>query len=252
MSETVDEFLGRVVVVTGGSRGIGNEIVTSMLSRGAVVYYLSRSEAVNHSDLESSAAQHGGHVHWIETDMSQEESITAAFDKVFEQSGAVDVLVNNAGITRDGLIMRMKSQDWDDVLRVNLTGAFIACRSVVRSMAKARSGVIINISSVVGLMGNAGQTNYAASKAGLIGFSKSLAREFSSRSIRVNVVAPGFIKTDMTNVLSETVKDGIAATIPLGRIGEPSEIAEVVAFLASDRASYITGQVLAVDGGMTM
>ncbi len=252
MSEAVDEFLGRVVVVTGGSRGIGNEIVASLSSRGAVVYYLSRSKAVNHADLESLSAQHGGSVQWIETDMSQEESITAAFRKVFEQSGAVDVLVNNAGITRDGLIMRMKSQDWDDVLRVNLTGAFIACRSVVRSMAKARSGVIINISSVVGLMGNAGQTNYAASKAGLIGFSKSLARELSSRSIRVNVVAPGFIKTDMTNVLSETVKDDIAANIPLGRIGEPSEIAEVVVFLASDRASYITGQVLAVDGGMTM
>ena len=237
------ELKERVVVVTGGSKGIGHEIVKKAVEQGASVYYLSRSQAADHDGLQAS---------WIQTDMSDEQSIETAFKQVLAEAGKVDVLVNNAGITRDGMMMRMKTEAFEEVLKVNLTGAFIACRNVVRSMAKARSGVIINISSVVGLMGNAGQANYAASKAGLIGFSKSLAREFSSRSVRVNVIAPGFIKTDMTDVLSDEVKESLSGQIPLARLGETSDVADAVIFLASDRASYITGQVLAVDGGMTM
>ncbi len=241
------ELAEKIVVVTGGSRGIGHEIVLRALQESAEVYYLSRSEAADHMELKNR-----GKVTWIKTDMGDEDSISDAFKTILAEAGRVDVLVNNAGITRDGLIMRMKTSDFEDVLKVNLTGAFIACRSISRAMAKARGGAIINISSVVGLTGNGGQTNYAASKAGLIGFSKSLARELSSRSVRVNVIAPGFIKTDMTDVLSDELKENLAQTIPLSRIGEAREVAETVVFLASDRASYITGQVLAVDGGMTM
>jgi 3-oxoacyl-[acyl-carrier protein] reductase len=243
---------GKRVIVTGGSRGIGKEIVRQCLSSGADVYYMSRSEAADHADLSELAASNGRQVTWIAADMADEQSVSSAVKQVLDTAGGVDVLVNNAGITRDGLIMRMKTEDWEDVLKVNLTGAFIACRAVTRAMAKARGGAIINISSVVGITGNAGQTNYAAAKAGLIGFSKSLARELASRTVRVNVVAPGFINTDMTSVLSDEIRASLSGSIPLGRIGEAKEIAEVVTFLASDRASYITGQVLAVDGGMTM
>ena len=175
-----------------------------------------------------------------------------ALDTVLAKTKRVDILVNNAGITRDGLIMRMKDEAWEEVLRVNLTGAFLTCRKLSRVMASQRSGSIVNISSVVGIMGNGGQTNYAASKAGLIGFSKSLARELSGRSVRVNVVAPGFIETDMTGVLPDAVKDSLKTQIPLGRIGTAREVADAVAFFTSDASSYITGQVLAIDGGMAM
>ncbi len=241
------ELAGKVVVVTGGSRGIGHEIVLRSIEEGAVVYYLSRSAAADHEELVKDEK-----VTWIKTDMGDEDSISSAFKTILSEAGRVDVLVNNAGITRDGLLMRMKTSDFEDVLKINLTGSFIACRSIARAMAKARGGAIINISSVVGITGNGGQTNYAASKAGLIGFSKSLARELSSRSVRVNVIAPGFIKTDMTDVLSDEIKENLSQTIPLSRIGNAEEVADAVVFLASARASYITGQVLAVDGGMTM
>lgn len=249
---SIGEWTGKNIVVTGGSKGIGLAIVESFLSSGGNVWYLSRTEAASQSALESSASTAGGTVSWIKTDMSDEASITEALKSILDKAGSVDVLVNNAGITRDGLIMRMKTDAWDDVIKVNLTGAFIACRTLARPMAKARKGAIINISSVVGIMGNGGQTNYAASKAGLIGFSKSLAKELASRNIRVNVIAPGFIETQMTDFLKDDMKDALKQQIPLGRIGNPDDIADTVLFLASDKAGYITGQVLAVDGGMVM
>jgi 3-oxoacyl-[acyl-carrier protein] reductase len=203
-------------------------------------------------ELHAVADRHGTHVAWIACDMGDNSSIEHALDEVVSQAGTIDILVNNAGLTRDGLIMRMKDEAWDEVLRVNLTGSFVTCRKVSRIMASKRTGSIVNISSVVGITGNGGQTNYAASKAGLIGFSKSLARELSSRGVRVNVVAPGFIDTNMTDVLPEAAKAALKERIPLGRIGDPVEVAHAVVFLASGQASYITGQVLAVDGGMVM
>ncbi|MGM0432145.1 MAG: 3-oxoacyl-[acyl-carrier-protein] reductase [Spirochaetota bacterium] len=244
---------GERAVVTGGSRGIGNAIVAAFIEAGARVCYLSRQTADNHTQLSSRAQELGTSVDWVETDMSMEDSITRALEQAEKLlDGNISILVNNAGITRDGLTMRMKREQWDEVLNVNLTGAFLACQRVVRKMARARSGVIINISSVVGLVGNAGQANYAASKAGLIGLTKSLAREFASRSVRVNAVAPGYIKTDMTSSLSDEIQQQLTQTIPLAFLGDPEHVAQAVLFLASADASYITGQVLAVDGGMTM
>jgi len=228
-------------LVTGGSRGIGREIVKVLLSEGYAVWSLSRSKSEEHENL-----------HYVGCDMADRSSVEAALETVIKEAGTLDVLVNNAGITRDGLIMRMKDEAWDEVLAVNLTSVFLTCRRISRLMANQRKGSIINISSVVGIMGNGGQTNYAASKAGIIGFSKSLARELSARNVRVNVIAPGFIDTAMTEVLSETLRLQIATQIPLGRIGKAEEVANAVAFLASEKASYITGQVLAVDGGMAM
>ncbi|ADK81414.1 3-oxoacyl-[acyl-carrier-protein] reductase [Sediminispirochaeta smaragdinae] len=232
---------GKTAIVTGASRGIGAAIVESFLAEGAVVYGFSRSKAEFQGDF-----------HWIEVDVGDAESIEQGLEKVFEAVGTPDLLVNNAGITRDGLVFRMKESDWEDVLRINLTSAFRISKGVALRMAKARSGAIVNISSVVGITGNGGQTNYAASKAGLIGFSKSLARELASRGVRVNVVAPGFVDTSMTESLNDKVKEELAGKIPLGRTAKPEEVAEAVLFLASDHSSYITGQVLAVDGGMTM
>lgn len=242
----------KTAIVTGGSRGIGQQIVLELLRDGIEVWYLSRSEGVSASQLCQAANVDENMAHWIACDMGDAHAVEQALSTVLEQTKRVDILVNNAGITRDGLIMRMKDEAWEEVLRVNLTGAFLTCRRISRVMASQRSGSIINISSVVGVMGNGGQTNYAASKAGLIGFSKSLARELAGRSVRVNVVAPGFIETEMTDVLPDAAKDALKTQIPLGRIGGAHEVAQAVAFLGSDKASYITGQVLAVDGGMAM
>ena len=241
----------RNALVTGGSRGIGMAIVEALLSEGCNVWYLSRSEGETTS-LKEKASSMKSNLTWVACDMADRNSVQEAVESVIQEAKSIDILVNNAGITRDGLIMRMKDEAWDEVLAVNLTGAFLTSRRIGRLMASQRRGAIINISSVVGIMGNGGQSNYAASKAGLIGFSKSLARELSSRNVRVNVVAPGFIRTSMTDILSETLKEGLSTQIPLARIGEAEEVAHAVAFLASEKASYITGQVLAVDGGMAM
>jgi 3-oxoacyl-[acyl-carrier protein] reductase len=243
---------GKRAIVTGGSRGIGNAIALEYVRQGAVVYALSRTAAENQADLEAAAREAGGGFHWRQADVTNEEEITRAVEAVAAEAGGVDVLVNNAGITRDGLIFRMSVKDWEDVLRVNLTSAFLASRTAARIMIKQRSGVIISISSVSGIMGNAGQVNYAASKAGLIGFSKSLAREVASRGVRVNVIAPGFIETDMTKALGDKAREALAGVIPLGRVGVPADVASVAAFLASDAAAYLTGVIIPVDGGMAM
>ncbi len=243
---------GKTAIVTGGSRGIGNAIVAEFLREGATVHALSRKPADNQAELEALAAASGGAVRWRTADVTDEEDLGRAIEAILAEAGAVHVLVNNAGITRDGLVFRMPTADWDAVLRANLTSAFFTCRVVARAMVKQRAGSIINISSVSGMMGNAGQTNYAASKAGLIGFSKSLAREVATRGVRVNVIAPGFIETDMTKGLGGKVREAFLAQIPLGRMGTAGEVAALAAFLASDRSSYVTGQVIPVDGGLAM
>ncbi len=242
---------GKNAVVTGGSRGIGLEIVKDFLREGASVYYISRTESSQKSELESLARDKGVTVKWKKGDVS-DESVGKVIEEILSEAGSIDILVNNAGITRDTLIFRMSKEDWDAVLNVNLRSAFFTCKAVAMNMAKRRSGCIINISSVVGVMGNAGQTNYAASKAGLIGFSKSLAREVAGRGVRVNVVAPGFVETSMTEKLGEKAREMLKTQIPMGRTAQPEEVARAVTFLASDMASYITGHVLMVDGGMAI
>ena len=241
---------GRVAFVTGASRGIGRAITLSLAASGAVVLAGARDRHAEGVVREVVAA--GGTAEWVTLDVTETESVTRAVGVALDRFGRVDVLVNNAGIVRDRLMMRMKPDDWDSVLATNLTGVFACCKAVMRQMLKQRSGRIINISSVAGQSGNPGQANYAASKAGLIGFSKTLAREVASRCITVNVVAPGMIETDMTATLDEHVRDTLLAQIPVGRFGLPEDVASAVCFLASDEATYITGQVLGVNGGIYM
>jgi 3-oxoacyl-[acyl-carrier protein] reductase len=241
----------KIAVVTGSSRGIGAQIARRLASEGAAVAVnYAGSEAAAHEVVESIRAA-GGTAEAFKADVSDADSVAALMDSVVQRFGRIDILVNNAGITRDGLLVRMSDADWDDVIHTNLSGAFFATRAVSKLMIKARSGSIINIASVVGLVGNAGQVNYAAAKAGLVGMTKSVARELASRSVRVNAVAPGFIETDMTADLPEAARDAALGSIAMKRMGTPDDVAAVVAFLASDEASYITGQTIAVDGGMT-
>ena len=241
---------GQTALVTGASRGIGRAVALALAGEGAevVVNYASSSDAAEAVVAEIQAI--GGSAYALQADVADEASVEDLFKTVLKRSGRIDVLVNNAGITRDGLLMRMKTEDWQAVINLNLTGVFLCTRAVTRPMLKQRSGRIINITSVVGLMGDAGQANYAAAKAGVVGLTRSSAKEMASRGITVNAVAPGFIATDMTKDLEA---EAILAAIPLGRFGTPDQVAGTVRFLAADpAAAYITGQVLQVDGGMVM
>ncbi|MBO0959147.1 3-oxoacyl-[acyl-carrier-protein] reductase [Neobacillus sp. MM2021_6] len=245
-------LIGKAVLVTGASRGIGREIALELARQGANV-------AVNFSGSEASANEVvdeikalGREAFTVKCNVGNTEEVTEMVKAVIEQFGKLDILVNNAGITRDNLLMRMKEQEWDDVLNINLKGVFLCTKAVTRQMMKQRVGRIINIASIVGVSGNPGQANYVAAKAGVIGLTKTTAKELASRNITVNAIAPGFITTDMTDKLPEDVKAEMLKQIPLARLGEPKDIAKMTAFLASDDASYITGQTLHIDGGMVM
>jgi 3-oxoacyl-[acyl-carrier protein] reductase len=244
------DFGGKVAIVTGASRGIGRGIAELLGARGAHVIAAARGD--NAKATVDTIVGAGGRAETVALDVTDTASVDAMVSGVLERHGRVDVLVNNAGITRDQLMLRMKRQEWDDVIATNLTAAFTCAQAVLKPMIKQRSGRIISVSSVVGQMGNAGQANYAASKAGLIGFSMALAREVASRNITVNVVAPGMVDTEMTRALAGKAQSDWEALIPLKRLGLPADIAAAVCFLASDEASYITGHVLAVNGGMYM
>ncbi len=243
---------GKRALVTGGSRGIGREIVLAFLREGASVWYLDLAEGDSLAEYEAIAKEHGGSASFREANVADEQSVTAAIEEILKDAEALDVLVNNAGITRDNLLFRMSAKEWNDVLSVNLTSAFFTSRLVVRQMAKQRSGSVINVASIVGIIGNGGQANYSASKAGMIGLTKSMAREVAARNVRINAVAPGFINTKMTEALNEEQQNALKSQIPMGRIGEPEEVAKVIVFLASDLASYLTGQVIHITGGLGM
>jgi 3-oxoacyl-[acyl-carrier protein] reductase len=241
----------KVALITGASQGIGRAVALRLAQDGAAVALAARNQN-NLNEVAAEIKNSGGVAEIFLLDIADEESIKAAARAVLAHFGKVDVLVNNAGITRDNLLLRMKKSDWDQVLQTNLTGTFLLTQAIIGSMLRARSGRIVNISSVVGRMGQAGQANYAASKAGLIGFTRSLAREVASRNITANIVAPGYIESPMTAVLDAKQNESILAHIPLGRIGSDADVAHAVSFLASDQAGYITGAVLDVNGGMFM
>ena len=242
----------KTVFVTGASRGIGKEVALKYAENGYDVIINYVSDKTDVEALEKEFKEKGADTLILKADVSNPEEVQNVVDKAIEKFGKIDVLVNNAGITRDNLLMRMSEEEFDKVLEINLKGTFLVTKAVTKYMMKKRSGSIINLSSVVGVAGNAGQCNYSASKAGIIGFTKSIAKELASRNIRANAVAPGFIETDMTAVLSDSVKESIHNQIPLKRMGSAKEVAELIYFLGSEKSSYITGQVINVDGGMVM
>ena len=243
---------GRVALVTGGGRGIGRAIAVRLAKGGAKVAIAYRANDAAAEETAELVRDVGAGGELFKGDVASPEDVVALVKGVGETFGPVEILVNNAGTTRDNIMLRMKDAEFDEVLRTNLKGTYLCTRAVLRRMVRARWGRIVNISSVVGLLGNAGQANYAASKAGIIGFTKSVAREVAGRGITVNAVAPGYVKTELTGSLSENIKGQIMGQVPMGRFGKPQEIAEVVAFLAGDGAAYVTGQTISVDGGMVM
>ena len=243
---------GKIAVITGASRGIGRAIALEFASQHATVIINYNGSADRALEVKKEIEANGGRAEICQCDVSKYDQCETFINEIIEKYGRIDILVNNAGITKDGLLMKMSEEQFDQVLEVNLKGTFNTMRFISRQMLKQRSGRIINMSSVVGLMGNAGQANYAASKAGVIGLTKSTARELASRGITVNAIAPGFIETEMTAVLSDKVKEASTAMIPMGKFGKPEDIAKTAAFLASENAGYITGQVIQVDGGMAI
>jgi 3-oxoacyl-[acyl-carrier protein] reductase len=243
---------GRVALVTGGGRGIGRAIAVRLAREGARVAISYRSNDAAAEETVELVRKAGVECETFKGDVASLEDVEALMKGVGEAFGAVEILVNNAGTTRDNILLRMKDAEFDEVLATNLKGTYLCTRAALRGMVRARWGRIVNISSVVGLLGNAGQANYAASKAGIIGFTKSVAREVAGRGITANAVAPGYVETELTGVLPENIKEQILGQVPMGRLGEPEEIAEVVMFLAGERAAYVTGQTIAVDGGMVM
>ncbi len=243
---------GRVALVTGGGRGIGRAIAVRLAEGGARVAISYRSNDASARETAEMVRAAGAECEIFKGDVASQEDVETLVKGVGEAFGPVEILVNNAGMTRDNLLMRMKDAEFDEVIATNLKGTYLCTRAVLRGMVRGRWGRIVNISSVVGLLGNAGQANYAASKAGMIGFTKSVAREVAGRGITANVVAPGYVETELTAGLPESIKEQILGQVPVGRFGEPGEIAEVVAFLAGDGAAYVTGQTIAVDGGMVM
>ena len=249
MSNT-ESLTGKVALITGASRGIGREIALELSNLGAEVIINYSSSDEKAEEVVNSIKMSGGKVHKLKFDVSKEESVSKAFEEIIKINGSIDILVNNAGITRDGLLMRMKSEQWDDVLNTNLKGVFLCTKYASKFMLKKRSGKIINISSIVGIIGNPGQANYSAAKAGVIGFTKTCAKEFASRGINVNAIAPGFIETEMTEKLNN---EEIIKAIPLGKLGSCAQVANLVSFLVSSNAgNYITGQTINIDGGMSI
>jgi 3-oxoacyl-[acyl-carrier protein] reductase len=243
---------GKRALVTGGAQGIGKEIVLDFLREGATVYFLDLNSSEFLGEMEHAAAAGGGKVSFKQADVSQASEVNRVVEEVIAEAGGIDVLVNNAGITRDGLVFRMSLENWEKVLSINLTSAFLLSQAVARQMIKQRNGSIINMASIVGLGGNAGQANYASSKAGLIGLTRSIAKEVGGRGVRVNAVAPGYIDTEMTRSLPEQARQAFLTQVAMNRPGQPQEVAKVVTFLASDMASYVSGAVLRVDGCMSI